>query len=677
MLLLSACSSGGGEDENNDAGPGPDDGGGNGGGSANTAPVANAGTDHTADPDVTITLVGSGSDADGDSLTYQWSVSTAPAGATYSLQNADAATATFSASTPGSYEAQLTVSDGQDSSAPDPVAITINDVQPSATARPHPNRFSYANVSFTDDFAENGPANAPGDTTWSVVENSRMDVRESNGRLVFDSSGDSSDIGAIQSPLHERYNFFTQPLSLSLAGLQFRGTATNQQQKLVRPVLASTADAADNSSDALLLTLTGNGALTLAWKTDRPGAAMPADNVLVDTAGGFTPTDLEVNLDQSSFTIAVTRANGTRVHFSGYHGIPADQWGARGDSALRIEALRDIAAANGNNATVELDDVSIRSLPLYDAFENGFDVDSGGRRDTWRVATTAASAIVEQDGRLEMSASGSGSTPRAQVSSPLSGHLNFFSQRLAVAGRLAFGAGTAPLPDVRARVALMSADSNAYAAEDALVLEATGGGALRLWAKKNAPSSGQAANATLVNDTLPAAVQGYRLILDKTRYELRVEWDGGSRNFSGPHNLKFYDWGINGDASIALSGERIAGSGEALVDWHEVQAYHDQEAFVAPTVYGPGWRWYPARAATAAGGTVVCQAGRTGRYCFPVQRRSDRQRGRDNCDSQCRSRRASEPVGGVFSARHLQSVRHDFLQTGPLQANHQRSDRPP
>ena len=73
-------------------------------------------------------LDGSGStDADGDALTYAWALNARPADSAATLQGADTATPSLSIDKPGTYVAQLIVSDGQAASAPDTVAIsTVN-----------------------------------------------------------------------------------------------------------------------------------------------------------------------------------------------------------------------------------------------------------------------------------------------------------------------------------------------------------------------------------------------------------------------------------------------------------------------------------------------------------------------------------------------------------------------
>ncbi|MEZ5584408.1 MAG: PKD domain-containing protein, partial [Candidatus Competibacteraceae bacterium] len=92
----------------------------------NSKPVANAGPDQQVEVGETVTLDGSGSsDADGDVLTYQWALTTQPAGSTAALQDADQVLAQFIPDLAGQYIAQLIVKDGLLASDPDTAIVTV------------------------------------------------------------------------------------------------------------------------------------------------------------------------------------------------------------------------------------------------------------------------------------------------------------------------------------------------------------------------------------------------------------------------------------------------------------------------------------------------------------------------------------------------------------------------
>lgn len=101
----------------------------------NTAPVAQAGTDAHAALGDTVTLDGSGStDVDGDALTFSWSFTSRPAGSAAALNPSSSVTPQFAVDRPGSYVAQLIVSDGVASSVADTVVVTTRNTAPVARA---------------------------------------------------------------------------------------------------------------------------------------------------------------------------------------------------------------------------------------------------------------------------------------------------------------------------------------------------------------------------------------------------------------------------------------------------------------------------------------------------------------------------------------------------------------
>ena len=82
--------------------------------SANSAPVANAGTAQSVSTASVVTLNGTGStDANGDTLTYRWTLTSKPVSSTAALSSATVASPTFTADIAGSYVASLVVNDGK------------------------------------------------------------------------------------------------------------------------------------------------------------------------------------------------------------------------------------------------------------------------------------------------------------------------------------------------------------------------------------------------------------------------------------------------------------------------------------------------------------------------------------------------------------------------------------
>jgi PKD domain len=104
----------------------------------NSPPVAKAGPNQTVLVGSTVFLDGSGSsDVDGDPLTYSWMLTTKPSGSAANLTGSNSITPTFVADKPGTYVAQLTVSDGISSSS---ATVTITTANSPPVARAGPNQ---------------------------------------------------------------------------------------------------------------------------------------------------------------------------------------------------------------------------------------------------------------------------------------------------------------------------------------------------------------------------------------------------------------------------------------------------------------------------------------------------------------------------------------------------------
>ncbi|MDT0636299.1 PKD domain-containing protein [Spectribacter hydrogenooxidans] len=93
--------------------------------SMNVAPVAEAADDQNVRLGDLVTLDGSAStDPDGDMLTFSWQLES-PAGSEATLDQVSAAKPSFTPDTVGEYTASLTVSDGELSSEPDTVVVSV------------------------------------------------------------------------------------------------------------------------------------------------------------------------------------------------------------------------------------------------------------------------------------------------------------------------------------------------------------------------------------------------------------------------------------------------------------------------------------------------------------------------------------------------------------------------
>ena len=102
--------------------------------SALQAPVANPGSNQTVVHGVIVTLSGSGTDPQGLPLTLTWSLITRPPNSLATLSSISAPHPTFLADQPGTYVAQLIVSNGFLNSQPATVVITTTNTPPVAVA---------------------------------------------------------------------------------------------------------------------------------------------------------------------------------------------------------------------------------------------------------------------------------------------------------------------------------------------------------------------------------------------------------------------------------------------------------------------------------------------------------------------------------------------------------------
>ena len=91
---------------------------------ANSIPVADAGPDQNVVTNSIVSLNGSASsDADNEGLSYQWVIQTKPEGSAAQLDDATAATPSFTVDVDGTYVISLTVNDGNVDSAPDNLSV--------------------------------------------------------------------------------------------------------------------------------------------------------------------------------------------------------------------------------------------------------------------------------------------------------------------------------------------------------------------------------------------------------------------------------------------------------------------------------------------------------------------------------------------------------------------------
>ena len=134
-----------------------------------SVPVAAAGPDQSAPVGTMVTLDGSGSrDQDGDALTFTWSLTTRPPASGAIVSDATAVKPTFVVDAPGTYVAQLVVSDAATSSTPDTVVISTVNSAPVADAGPDQTAFLGTEVTLDGSRSHDVDGN-PLSYRWSLV----------------------------------------------------------------------------------------------------------------------------------------------------------------------------------------------------------------------------------------------------------------------------------------------------------------------------------------------------------------------------------------------------------------------------------------------------------------------------------------------------------------------------
>jgi hypothetical protein len=139
---------------------------------ANSRPVADAGASQSVTAGSPVQLDGGASrDADGDPLTFAWSLTTLPVGSSAVLTGADLVSPSFVPDLPGTYIAQLIVSDGRLGSLPATVVITVSAAnrKPVAIAEAIPTQTAVGSSVVLKGSASSDPDGDPLTWSWSIA----------------------------------------------------------------------------------------------------------------------------------------------------------------------------------------------------------------------------------------------------------------------------------------------------------------------------------------------------------------------------------------------------------------------------------------------------------------------------------------------------------------------------
>jgi hypothetical protein len=149
---------------------------------ANSAPLADAGSDQTIVAGQVVVLDGTGSaDPDGDPLSYRWMLTATAPGSTASIADPAAPVTSFIADRPGDYAAQLVVNDGLLDSAPDTVVVSTTNSAPVADAGPDQADVPLASPVPLDGRASSDADGHPLTYSWSLLSRPAGSLAALNG----------------------------------------------------------------------------------------------------------------------------------------------------------------------------------------------------------------------------------------------------------------------------------------------------------------------------------------------------------------------------------------------------------------------------------------------------------------------------------------------------------------
>ncbi len=249
------------------------------------------------------------------------------------------------------------------------------------------------NLVFSDTFDNDSRTDSDFEIdAWQFQTPQASTAIEGGGDLVqtAEAADSSTVITSASSAVGQRFNFFDRQLKFGATVRMGPSNATDTTNRRGRFTLASEGGGGVASPDTFSLLFFVENAVKLDAKVDFPNVDPNTTSVFISpkittanagSAASFPYFNynhnfhLTVDAKRYRLVTNVSSTGSIRARFSGEHGIERSKWGANGDSALILEAMRTGAAA-GTSATASWETLRVEanSEPLLNEPFWDFDV---------------------------------------------------------------------------------------------------------------------------------------------------------------------------------------------------------------------------------------------------------------------------------------------------------------